>query len=273
MADYAIGDVQGCFDSLQYLLDKIQYNEHQDRLWFVGDLVNRGPKSLAVLRFVKSLPIQARVCLGNHDLHLLSLVYTDRRMHDYDPSLQPILDADDCEELCTWLNHQPLLHVDSSLNIVMVHAGIAPQWTLAQAQTYARELEHTLQGPERNHFLQNMYGNFPNKWSDKVFGIERLRLICNYFTRMRLCFADGSLDLDYDGSLNKAPKHLYPWYEAPNRQPISADILFGHWAALEGQCFHPGIFALDTGCVWGGTLTALRIQDKQRFSVPAQEKT
>lgn len=272
MADYAIGDVQGCFDSLQYLLDKIQYNERQDRLWFVGDLVNRGPKSLDVLRFVKNLPIEARVCLGNHDLHLLSLVYTERHLQPYDPSLKQILAAEDCEELCAWLNRQPLLQHDPDLNIVMVHAGIAPQWTLAQAQAYAHELEQVLTGPERNYFLQHMYGNKPNTWSDNLQGIRRLRLICNYFTRMRLCFADGSLELEYDGTPDKAPKELHPWYDIPNRQIISADIVFGHWAALAGQCFLPGIFALDTGCVWGGSLTALHLQDKQRMSVPAQEK-
>ncbi|MGV3739845.1 MAG: symmetrical bis(5'-nucleosyl)-tetraphosphatase [Gammaproteobacteria bacterium] len=272
MADYAIGDVQGCFDSLRYLLDKIQYNEREDRLWFVGDLVNRGPKSLEVLRFIKNLPIPARICLGNHDLHLLSLVYTDRRLQPYDPSLQQILDADDCEELCAWLTQQPLLHFDPDLNVVMVHAGIAPQWNLAEAQAYAKELEQVLNGPERNHFLQNMYGNIPNAWSDESSGIKRLRLICNYFTRMRFCFVDGSLDLEYDGTVDKAPKDLYPWYETPNRQAISASLVFGHWAALAGQCFLPGIFALDTGCVWGGSLTALHLQDQRRVGVPAQEK-
>lgn len=272
MADYAIGDVQGCFDSLQALLDAIQFNERQDRLWFVGDLVNRGPKSLAVLRFVKNLPIQPQICLGNHDLHLLSLVYTDRRNKPYDPSLNQILKADDCEELCTWLSQQALLCFDADLNVVMVHAGIAPQWSLAQAQTYAQELEQTLRGPHRNTFLETMYGNTPNHWSTDLDGIPRLRLICNYFTRMRLCYADGSLDLDHNGPLGSAPANCFPWYETPGRQVIGPDIIFGHWAALNGNCPAPHTHALDTGCVWGNSLTALRLQDKQRISVTAQEK-
>ena len=272
MADYAIGDVQGCFDSLQRLLDTLNYDEHRDRLWFVGDLVNRGPRSLAVLRFVKNLPIPARITLGNHDLHLLSLVYTKCRSQKYDSSLQPILDAEDCEELCAWLVQQPILHFDLDLNVVMVHAGIAPQWTLPQAQSYAHELEQVLRGPERQHFFAHMYGDLPNLWTDDCSGVQRLRLICNYFTRMRLCLADGSLDLDFDGSLDKAPKDRFPWFDTPNRQPIPADLIFGHWAALTGHCSHTNTYALDTGCVWGGALTALRLQDKKRISVPAQEK-
>ena len=156
MADYAIGDVQGCFASLQYLLEQIHFNECQDRLWLVGDLVNRGPSSLEVLRFVKNLPIQPQICLGNHDLHLLSLVYSDRHSQAYDPSLQPVLDAEDCEELCAWLSQQPLLCFDPDLNVVMVHAGIAPQWTLAEAQTYAHELEIALRGPDRDLYLHTM---------------------------------------------------------------------------------------------------------------------
>lgn len=271
MADYAIGDIQGCFASLQYLLEKVHFDEQKDRLWFAGDLVNRGPDSLAALRFVKSLPLQTNICLGNHDLHLLSLVYSERRLHPYDPSLQPILEAEDCEELCAWLSQQPLLCYDPDLNVVMVHAGIAPQWTLSQAQAYAHELEITLQGPERALFLQSMYANEPKQWLTELSGMPRLRLICNYFTRMRYCLADGSLDFTYDGPIHSAPPELYPWYDVPDREFIAPDIIFGHWSALEGRCPQPKVHALDTGCVWGGTLTALRLQDKQRISVPSQE--
>lgn len=271
MADYAIGDVQGCFDSLQCLLDKVQYNDRQDRLWFVGDLVNRGPQSLAVLRFVKNLAIPAQISLGNHDLHLLSLFYTDRDSQPFDPSLQQVLQAEDCPELCAWLSQQALLCFDPTLNVVMVHAGIAPQWTLSEAQAYAQEIETALRGSERNLFLQEMYGNMPNLWSEQTTGLPRLRLICNYFTRMRFCLADGSLDLKHDGPLHSAPAECYPWYATPDRQTIAADLVFGHWAALNGQCTQPGLYALDTGCVWGGKLTALRLQDKQRFSVASRE--
>ena len=273
MADYAIGDVQGCFDSLQCLLEKINFDEHQDRLWFVGDLVNRGPKSLAVLRFIKNLAIKPHICLGNHDLHLLSLVYTDRRTQPYDPSLEQVLQAEDCEELCAWLGQQPLLCFDATLNIAMVHAGIAPQWTLEEAQAHAQELETVLRGPDRNQFLQTMYGNLPNLWSPDLVGMPRLRLICNYFTRMRFCFADGSLEFEHDGPLGSAPPELFPWYETPQRHKLPADIVFGHWAAAKGRCSHPRLHALDTGCVWGGSLTALRLQDKQRIAVPSQERT
>lgn len=268
MADYAIGDVQGCFDSLQSLLERIQYNDRQDRLWFVGDLVNRGPQSLAVLRFVKNLAIPARVCLGNHDLHLLSMAFTDRQDRS-DLGLQQVLHAEDCEELCTWLSQQSLLCFDPELNVAMVHAGIAPIWTFEQAQAYAHELEMVLRGPERNDFLHHMYGNKPNLWTEDTQGISRLRLICNYFTRMRFCFADGSLDFEQAGPLHSAPPELYPWYATPNRQEIEVDIVFGHWAALVGQCAHPRVHAIDTGCVWGKTLTALRLQDKHRISVPS----
>jgi len=273
VADYAIGDVQGCFASLQYLLEKLRFDEQRDRLWFVGDLVNRGPDSLAVLRFVKSLPAHTQICLGNHDLHLLSLLYTpERRLQPYDPSLEALLEAEDCEELGAWLCQQPLLCFDAALNVVMVHAGIAPQWTLPQAQTYAHELEIALRGPDRTLFLQSMYANEPKQWFNDLSGMPRLRLICNYLTRMRFCLADGSLDFTHDGPIHNAPPECYPWYDTPDRELIAPDIIFGHWSALEGKCPLPNLHALDTGCVWGGTLTALRLQDKQRISVPAQEK-
>lgn len=271
MADYAIGDVQGCFDSLQSLLDSIGYNDRQDRLWFVGDLVNRGPRSLEVLRFVKNLAIPAKICLGNHDLHLLSLVYTDRRSQPYDPSLHHVLQADDCAELCAWLSQQSLLCFDPDLNVVMVHAGIAPQWDLATAQACAHELGAVLRGPERNLFLQDMYGNLPDRWSDDLSGMGRLRLICNYFTRMRCVTADGRLNLTYDGPIQNIPAAHYPWYAFPHRQAISADLVFGHWAALNGVCPQSRTYALDTGCVWGGSLTALCLQDKRRIIVSTRE--
>ncbi|PJD92455.1 MAG: diadenosine tetraphosphatase [Legionella sp.] len=272
MADYAIGDVQGCFESLQYLLEVIHFDAHRDRLWFVGDLVNRGPKSLDVLRFVSQLSTKPYLSLGNHDLHLLSLVATDRRAKSSDPTLEQILIAPDCHELCDWLRRQPLLCFDSDLNVVMTHAGIAPMWTLDRAQAYAQELEAVLQGPQYIEFLQSMYGNTPTRWSPTLTGMTRLRVLCNYFTRMRFCNADGSLEFDHSGSVAQAPTTLYPWYAVPQRLELDVDVVFGHWAALEGHCPHPRIHAIDTGCVWGGTLTALRLQDKQRFSVTRQEK-
>lgn len=269
MSDYAIGDVQGCFDALQRLLEAIQFNEHADRLWLVGDLVNRGPQSLEVLRFVKQLPITPRITLGNHDLYLLSLVLTNRHNQPFDASLEPLIQAPDCEELCTWLRQQKLLHWDPTLNVVMCHAGIAPLWNLAQAQAYAQELETVIKGPTCSDFLTHMYGNTPNRWSETLTDMTRLRVLCNYFTRMRFCFADGGLEFEHQGSVTDTEEGLYPWFEVPNRVPIEADLVFGHWAALQGHCTSPRLYALDTGCVWGGTLTALRLQDKYRISVSA----
>ncbi len=267
MSDYAIGDVQGCFSALQRLLTHVHFNEHTDRLWFVGDLVNRGPESLAVLRFIKQLPLTPRITLGNHDLHLLSQLFGENQKQNQDDTLHEILAAPDAHELGHWLRKQAILYHDPDLNIVMSHAGIAPMWDLSQAKSCAHALEHVLAGTDYHHFLTHMYGNDPNYLSADLVGEARLRVICNYFTRMRFCDAEGKLCLSYKGTINHAPADLYPWYAVPNRHDIPADILFGHWAALDGQCPHPRIHALDTGSVWGGALTALRLQDKQRFSV------
>lgn len=267
MADYAIGDVQGCYDALQRLLDKFKFDEQIDRLWFVGDLVNRGPQSLAVLHFVKSLKITPKITLGNHDLHLLNAIYAIAKRENFDDTLTPILNADDRYELGDWLRKQSILIHDQELNIVMCHAGIAPCWNLSQAKKYALELENTLQGHQFKNFLRHMYGNKPNYWLHNLAGMVRLRVICNYFTRMRFCDERGQLDLGYKGTVQQADKSLYPWFAVPKRKKIAPDIIFGHWAALEGICPIPNIHAIDTGCYWGGKLTALRLQDKQRFTV------
>ncbi|MFC3908348.1 symmetrical bis(5'-nucleosyl)-tetraphosphatase [Legionella dresdenensis] len=268
MPDYAIGDIQGCYTPLLKLLDKIAFNDRQDRLWLVGDLVNRGPQSLEVLRFVMNLPVPARITLGNHDLHLLHKIFIKQGgRNNKDDTLDAILQADDCEEIGHWLRKQSLLYHDSELNAVMVHAGIAPVWDLAQAKNCARELEAVLSGEQYKDFLANMYGNEPVCWSDGLTGYERLRLITNFFTRMRFCDAQGCFSAGFKGSLQQAPADLMPWYEVPERKALSEDIIFGHWAALMGQCPVPNIHAIDTGCLWGGKLTALRLQDKRRFSV------
>lgn len=267
VSDYAIGDIQGCFKALQRLLDHINFNDMNDRLWFVGDLVNRGPDSLAVLRFIKNLPLTARITLGNHDLHLLSLLFGNNPWKNEDDTLHEILAAPDAKELGHWLRQQPVLYHDTELNIVMCHAGINPMWDLDQAKICARLLENALTGPDYENYLTHMYGNEPDHWSANLTGEARLRVICNSFTRMRFCDAQGHLVLNYKGSIQHAPNALYPWYAVPNRVDIPADIIFGHWAALKGKCPHPHIHALDTGCLWGGELTALRLQDKQRFSV------
>lgn len=270
MSDYAIGDVQGCYDPLQRLLEHIKFNEKEDRLWFVGDLVNRGPQSLAVLRFIKNLPLPARICLGNHDLHLLAKLFAESPRKNQDDTLHEILRAEDAEELGHWLRKQKMLHHEAQLNVVICHAGIAPSWDLILAKNCAHEVETVLAGDEYSSFLAQIYGNEPDLWAADLRGIARLRLIVNYFTRMRFCDKEGRLILSYKGTLAEAPANLVPWYEVPNRKPITADIVFGHWAALQGYSPNPNIYAIDTGCLWGGQLSCLRLQDRQRFSVSGQ---
>ncbi|HHF7344645.1 TPA: symmetrical bis(5'-nucleosyl)-tetraphosphatase [Legionella feeleii] len=268
MPDYVIGDVQGCYEPLQRLLAHVDFDEKVDRLWFVGDLVNRGPESLAVLRFIKNLPLSARITLGNHDLHLLGKLFGGHPWSNHDDTLHDILVASDGEELGHWLRQQSILYHEPELNIVMCHAGIAPVWDLALAKTCALELEQVLSGTDYRSYLAEMYGNEPGYWSSDLAGIERLRVITNYFTRMRFCDNQGRLVLNYKGTIAQAPAGLIPWFDVPGRKKINADLVFGHWAALGGLCSEPSIYAIDTGCLWGGQLTALRLQDRQRFSVP-----
>lgn len=267
MADYVIGDVQGCYDPLLRLLDAIDFDEKRDRVWFAGDLVNRGPQSLAVLRFVKKIAPSPCVTLGNHDLHLLANMFGSRTNSRPDDTLEAVLQAPDRDELGDWLRHQPILYHHRASNTVLCHAGIAPCWSLEEASLRAHELEAALRGEGCITFLDNLYGNEPDHWSDTLTGVARLRVICNYFTRMRFCDATGRLVLNYKGNVANAPQGLYPWYEVPNRVALAPEIVFGHWAALKGVTPHTKLHAIDTGCIWGGQLTALRLQDKQRFSV------
>lgn len=269
MATYAIGDIQGCFDELQALLKQINFNPQYDTLWFSGDLVNRGKKSLETLRFIKNLGPRAISVLGNHDLHLLATVYADAPVKGFD-TLAPILEAPDCAELCTWLRHQPLLHHDETLGYTMTHAGIFPEWDLLIAKACAREVEAVLQTGDFQAYFINMYGNSPHHWDPKITGWDRLRFITNVFTRMRLCgVINHRLNLKLKGALDKAPAGYVPWFKVADRQNKNLNIIFGHWAALEGQTFgEPGVFALDTGCVWGNCLTAMRLEDRKTFSTP-----
>src|SRR3990167_4877680 len=267
MAIYAIGDIQGCYTAFIRLLDLIQFDDHQDRLWFTGDLVNRSPQSLEVLRFIKSLGSTHQVVLGNHDLHLLAIAYGIKLLRPLD-TFQDVLNAPDRDELIEWLRTCPLLHYDASLNMVMVHAGFSPVWTLKKAQQLAREVEEVLQSESANLFLQNMYGNEPDSWDDALQGKERWRCITNYLTRVRLCDISGCIDLSYKGKLKDKPAHLIPWFDIKNRSSCDVKIIFGHWAALGGQADVPNVYPLDTGCVWGNCLTAMRLSDEKRFSVP-----
>lgn len=264
MAIYAIGDVQGCFAELQALLVEIAFNPKKDTLWFTGDLVNRGPASLEVLRFVKSLDKRQVTVLGNHDLHLLAVAYDVARIHRGD-TLNAILTAPDKKELLDWLRERPLLHVEQSY--VLVHAGLAPMWTLADAIDLAREVETVLRSDMPQLLLKHMYGDKPDYWQPDLVGNERWRCIVSYFTRMRFCHRNGQLDLAYKGELINKPANLIPWFAVPGRVNANEKIIFGHWAALGGKTETPNTFALDTGCVWGKTLTAMRLEDNKRFSV------
>ncbi|GGO86404.1 bis(5'-nucleosyl)-tetraphosphatase, symmetrical [Marinobacterium nitratireducens] len=263
MATYAIGDIQGCYDQLQELLDQIGFCD-SDRLWLAGDLVNRGPKSLETLRFVKSLGDRAQVVLGNHDLHLLAIHYGVTRPRRSD-TLNEILEAPDRDELMHWLRLQPLLVHDPELDYVMVHAGIPPAWSLKKACKRAQEVEQVLRSTLAREFFQQMYGNEPDHWYPGLEGWARLRVITNYLTRMRFCDDNGRLDFSAKGGLETQPPGFRPWY-AHKRRADEARIIFGHWAALEGGASDHRLFSLDTGCVWGNRLTAMRLEDQAFFS-------
>ncbi len=257
MTIYAIGDVQGCFDELQRLLKKIKYNPDSDQLWFAGDLINRGPKSLETLRFIKQ---HAYACvLGNHDLHLLAGASHEKFRRRKD-TLDDIFNAPDLEELTHWLRQQPLLHHDKDCGFTMIHAGLPPQWDLEIAKRRAHEVEAVLRNGDHTAFFEHMYGNQPDQWSDKLDGWDRLRFITNCFTRLRYCTQQGHLALDEKGQPGSQGSGLQPWFSWPHRKTRHSKILFGHWSTL-GAYQGNNVYALDTGCLWGGKLTALKISD------------
>ncbi len=270
MSVYAIGDVQGCYESLRRLLDRVDFDDARDRLWFAGDLVNRGPASLATLRFVKSLDDCAITVLGNHDLNLLALSVGQRAPKSSD-TLAEVLAAPDRDALIDWLRRRPLIHVDETLGFAMAHAGIPHIWDIDFASARAREVEAVLAGDDFVEVLSAMYGNNPACWNDELKGMERLRSIINYLTRMRLVNAVGELELVYDGPLTNIPKGYRAWFHFYRKTPPPLRLVFGHWAAINGQCDVDDLYALDTGCVWGNRLTALRLHDRERFSVKSVE--
>ncbi len=272
MAVYAIGDVQGCYTELRQLLDTLRFDPARDKLWFVGDLVNRGPESLECLRFVKSLGDKAVVTLGNHDLSLL-LAMAGVKALTARNTTGDILSAEDRNELFDWLRRQPLLHHDPELDYVMIHAGLPPQWDLATARRCAHELETVLRGENYREYFHGMYGDMPDTWSEDLRGVERWRFITNCFTRMRYCTAEGRLDLKTTGKPGSQEKGLYPWFQAPGRRSADVRILCGHWSTL-GLVRENKVTTLDTGCVWGGSLTAMRLdtKDPQFLSVACTAK-
>jgi len=259
MSIYAIGDIQGCFDDLLRLLDVIKFDDKSDQLWFAGDLVNRGPKSLETLRFVKSLGSSAITVLGNHDLHLLATAYKQRKPHKKD-SLTDILQADDCDELLTWLRHQPLFHYNDKF--CLLHAGLPPQWSFKKTKAMALTAEKVLQGENHLEFFKTMYGDQPNIWSRDLKGMDKIRFIINCFTRIRYCDEKGQLDFKNSGAIGSQPSPLIPWFTVANRQSKEMKIIFGHWSTL-GYYHSNNCYAIDTGCLWGGQLTALKLGENK----------
>ncbi|MCB2263711.1 MAG: symmetrical bis(5'-nucleosyl)-tetraphosphatase [Candidatus Thiosymbion ectosymbiont of Robbea hypermnestra] len=258
MTTYALGDIQGCYDKLLRLLDRLRFDPARDRLWFVGDLVSRGPDSLATLRFIKGLGERALTVLGNHDLSLLALAAGNPKRAG-ESSLEPVLRAADRDELLHWLRGRPLMHFDERKGFALIHAGLPPQWDLPTALSRAREVETRLRGPDYADYFRTMYGNEPARWSDALTGMDRLRFITNCFTRLRYCRADGTLVLKEKGPPGSQMPGALPWFALPDRATRELRILFGHWSTLGYAAGH-NTWALDTGCVWQGRLTAIPVR-------------
>ena len=265
-ATYIVGDLQGCYASLCALLEKVGFGD-SDRLWCVGDLVNRGPDSLAVLRFARQLGERFQCVLGNHDLHFLAMVYGGHLQRSGD-TLTELLAAPDCADLADWLRRQPLLAEGE--DCVMVHAGIPPLWCLATARENAHEVQEILRGDAHRAFFERMYGNEPAYWDESLTGMARHRVIVNYFTRMRLIDANSRMEFGHKGALDDLPSGFRPWFRYPSR--IDKTIYFGHWAALDGVTGTAKVIGLDTGCVWGRSMTAVRLQDGGSFAVAADDR-
>lgn len=267
MGIFAIGDVQGCYDDLRQLIDRLGFDPGTDELWFVGDLVNRGPQSLETLRFIRGLGDAAIVVLGNHDLHLLAASENAARAG---PSMRQVIDASDANELLHWLRHRPLAHYRPELNTLLVHAGVCRDWDPLQTVKLAREVERTLRDDAYPRFLEGMYGSEPSRWSPALEGIDRLRFITNCLTRIRYCYPDGGLEFEQKGPPGSQPPELVPWFDLPGRATDSVRIVCGHWSSL-GLVQRPDLLMIDTGCVWGREMTAVRLDGPLRIvATPAR---
>ena len=261
MATYAIGDIQGCYHAFTALLARLKFNPKRDKLWLVGDLINRGSGSLEVLRWCYQHQNSIKIVLGNHDLHALVVAHGFKKANKSD-TLQALLDAPDSDALLTWLRHQPLMFSDENYaekSYVVVHAGLLPQWTIAEALSYANEVECALQADSYLQFLANMYGNYPNQWQADLTGFDRLRVITNAMTRMRICSELGEMEFAFKGELQDIPDGYTAWFDAPSRQSHSSTVICGHWSAIGLQQID-NVIALDTGCLWGRQLTALCLE-------------
>ncbi len=262
MAIYVIGDVQGCFAALQQLIKDINFDPNADTLWFTGDLANRGSQSADVIRFVRDLGERTISVLGNPDLHLLAVAAGKAKIKRRD-TIADVLRSQDRDELLGWLRQRPMLHHDANLGLTLIHAGLLPQWDLHVAIGLASEVESVLRGSDSDEFLAHMYGNQPRVWREDLTGWDRLRVIVNAFTRLRYCDRSGHMDLAPTGPPGSQPKHLVPWFQLPDRRTKDLTIIFGHWSSL-GIWQKDGVIGLDTGCVWGGALTAVRVDDGRR---------
>ncbi|MDP3087092.1 MAG: symmetrical bis(5'-nucleosyl)-tetraphosphatase [Methylotenera sp.] len=263
MATYAIGDIQGCYHAFKALLTAIDFNAQYDELWLVGDLINRGSGSLEVLRWCYQHQDSLKIVLGNHDLHALVVAAGFVRAHRGD-TLDALLEAADRDVLLDWLRHQNLVYQGEPYpneKYIMVHAGLLPQWTAEEVLSYAREVEDALQGVDYLTFLENMYGNLPNSWHENLEGLDRLRVITNALTRLRICTKQGEMEFNFKGELSDVPRGFKPWFDVKNRATRTSQVIFGHWSAL-GLQQRENIYALDTGCLWGGQLTAMNLQTK-----------
>ncbi|TYG34233.1 bis(5'-nucleosyl)-tetraphosphatase (symmetrical) [Lonepinella koalarum] len=272
MSTYLVGDLHGCYDELQLLLQQAQFDATQDELYFTGDLIARGDNSLECLRFAKSLGQRGHTVLGNHDLHLLSTALGIKKVKARD-KVDAIFAAPDFTELMDWLRQQPLFIHHEKLNFTLVHAGISPDWDLSTAQQCAKEVEAVLQSVHYADLLKQMYDGNPDRWSPELTGIDRLRYIINVFTRMRFCYADHRLDFDCKVPLDQAPTELMAWYQCDNPLFQTENIIFGHWASLVDTPTPSNIYALDTGCAWGNRMTLLRWEDKRYFVQPSLNAT
>jgi len=270
MATYAIGDIQGCYQTLQKLLKQIGFDPEIDKLWLAGDLINRGPDSLKTLEFIYQHKQSIQCVLGNHDLHFLAIALGPNQASKKDTFIE-LFDSPTLDTLVQWLREQPLFIYEPDLNFAMVHAGLPVDWTIEQSLKYSSEVSDYIQSDQAEKFFEQMYGDQPDKWSESLKGIDRLRYITNALTRMRYCYSDGKLELKQKCIPGKQPASLVPWFNLKAEQ-LDCNLVFGHWASLQGQCEPSNLFALDTGCVWGAQLTALRLEDKQRFSCDSVEK-
>jgi bis(5'-nucleosyl)-tetraphosphatase (symmetrical) len=264
---YAVGDLQGCYAPLQTLLDAIAFDASTDKLWLVGDLVNRGPDSVATLRFVRDLGESAVTILGNHDLHLLAVAEGFERQRKAD-TFGPVLEAPDRGELLDWLRRRPLMHIESGY--AMVHAGLLPSWTIERARALASEVEAMLSSGRYREFLAKLYGDQPERWSDSLTGFARLRAIVNAMTRLRLCTPDGAMEFKHKGKAANLPAGYLPWFDIPDRLSRGTPLIFGHWSAL-GLVLREDLLGLDTGCVWGRRLSAVRLEDRRLFQVSCRK--